>query len=559
MPIIPTPPIQGSPPPISSAFLRDFTGGINLSADDLQLPKNQFADALDIDPDVKGGFVRRSSFRSLGNAGTTTDASKPVKFLYHYQNDTDNGYILMGNTDGTHDRLATWNSAAITDGGARTALLTFTTDADTTLSYRWSAALMARATTVTEQYLYIHRDYLTPTQTFQTDGTLHAELTDAFGNYNDNLAAPAGGKSPKASLVCAHGSYLFHADVRENSVRHPARIRWSHPGQPGDYRTNDFIDVGEGQDNDRIVAMVSAQGRLFMFKHHSVWVLDGYSTETYAITKIADGVGIPNKACAAGYLDGVVFFDEAVGVMKITPMNKGWKVEDMFSNISRAMDDGRLTDSRNVTLTTCGTKIAVSGMKWQGATRTNRTFIHDENVGDGWWVYSVGFSYLATFTGSAGRHFIMGAGPFTNEGGASTTYQNFLAIQQVLSTDVDDRFDATNEVNYNGYLFTSWVDGGDPARKKRFRRFSLTFDAMATNKSFTVNAYRNWSVDIPPVRTFTVAGLGTATPGIAGQQNNVRGGAMGTAYSAALKITGPNDVAWGVNQVTFRFVPKRVT
>ena len=145
MPIVPTPPIQGSPPPISSAFLRDFTGGINLAADDVQLPNNQFPDALDIDPDVKGGFARRLSFRSLGASGLSTSTSKPCRFLMQYPFETSSGYIIMGGTDGTHDRLAKWAAADILDGHARSGLLTFTTDSDTTLVYRWTGTLFSPA------------------------------------------------------------------------------------------------------------------------------------------------------------------------------------------------------------------------------------------------------------------------------------------------------------------------------------------------------------------------------------------------------------------------------
>lgn len=560
MPVIPTPQLRGSPPPISSVFLRDFTGGINLSADDIQLPLNQFADALDIDPDVKGGFFRRSSFRSLGNSGLTTDATKNVKFLMQFPDDVTNGWILAGSTDGTHDRLATWATGDISDAHARTSLLTFTTDANTPLAYRWTGAIIGKANVVGDPQLYIHRDYLTPVQAWTTANTLAAELTaSALANYNENFAAPVGGCAPSASIVCTHLVYLFHGDTREAGVRHPSRIRWSHPGQPEDYRVDDFLDVAEGTDNDRITAMVSNQGRLFIFKRHSVWLLDGLGHDTFSLSRIANGVGAVNHAAACAYLDGCVFFDEALGMQRIKPQTRTWQVSPMWDNLARAMDDGRLTDTRQAVVAVAGTKIAVSGMKWKGATAPNRTFVYDENVGTGWWCYSVGFSALAGYAGSAGRHWIMGCGPFTNEGGASTTYQNFVCIQGILSSSTDDRFDATNAVTYNGYMFCPWVDAGDPARKKRFRRFSLTFDSMATNKSFTVDAYRNWSVDIPAVRTFSVAGLGTATPGIAGQQNNVRGGALGTGYSAAVKITGPNDVAWGINQVTFRFVPKRVT
>lgn len=557
MPIIPTPPIHGSPPPISSAVLRDFTGGLNYNVDDLQLEANETIDCLDVVLSEEGGFRRRRGFRSLGVTGLS--ASVTPKYLFHFPA-TDNGDILVGGQTTTpDDALAVWQSGAVTDAGARSGLLTFTTDS--TLAQTWSGALIKAVNdTLGNQALYIHRDYLSLVQKYRNNMTLSAELADSYGAFNEDFAAPTNNHAPKASICCNHSNYLFHGDTYENSLRRTSRIRWSHPGQPGDYRANDYIDVGEGQDNDTITALVSAQGRLFIFKSKSVWVLDGFSAETFAMTKIAEGIGAVNKNAAQASIDGVVFFDRYLGLHKITASNRTWNVVNMWNKLSKAIDRGDITGTANVTVACVGPRIYISGMLWQGAAHPNRTWVNDYRAGEAWWVYSVGFELMTSWTSSAGGRYLLTAGAFTNEGGASTTYYNYPNMHAYL-TGANQLSDVlgTTVVTYKGHLTTSWANGGDPSRKKRFRRFSMVFLNMAASSPFVVDAYRNWSIDVPPVRTFSVAGTGSPTASDFGQQINVRGGALGTAYSAAVRVTGPNDQNWVLNQITFRFVPRRIT
>lgn len=556
MPVIPTPHIQGSPPPISSEVFRDFTGGLNYGADDLQLKPNETVDCLDVILHARGGFRRRRGVYSLGVTGL--DSTQYPRFLKHFPADDNGDIVVGGHTTGpTADKLAVWQNAAIVNDGARTALRTFTTAS--TLDANWSGALMKRVNGAAgEQILYIHRDYLSLVQAYSNAGTLGAEIADAYGNYNDNFAAPTNNHMPKASIACNHSNYMFHADTYENSIRRTARIRWSHPGQPGDYRTNDFIDVGEGQDNDTITALVSAQGRLFIFKSRSVWVLDGFSAETFAMTKIAEGIGCVNVNAAAASMDGVVFFDQHIGLQKITASNRTWNVVNLWQKLGRALQDGRMGVPRAACVAVAANRIYVSGIRWKGSPEPNRTWVTDALVSDGWWAMSVGFKLIAPWTDNAGTVYIMGAAPYTNEGGASALHYDYPTIYGYLSANSSDKLGAST-VAYTGHLTTAWANGGDPSRKKRFRRFSCVFLNMAASSPFIVDAYRNWSVDVPPVRTFTIAGTGTPTSADYGQQINVRGGALGTAYSGAVKITGPNDVQWVFNQVTFRFVPKRIT
>lgn len=558
----PVPP--GGPPPLRTVIIRDWSGGLNLGADDFQLPLNSTPDALDVDPSPLGGVERRASFRSLAASGLDT-ATKPKLLTYFQSNANANGIIVMGGQDSLgHDNISVWSGTDISDGHAKTAIHQFT--ADSTLGRTWSAASMKPVNGNENSIrLYIHRDYLSVVQPMQNDGTLATALGDAYGNYNEDLTAPAGGFMPKAVVMCAHLAYMFHATTYENSVIHHSRIRWSHPGQPEDYRANDYIDVGAGVSNDAIRALVSWGEALFIFKEHSVWVLTGYDANTFALTRLADNIGAANKNCAVAGANAVYFFDEFLGVHEIVrarTAQAGYMIQPLWNDLNAAIDDGRLDASTTSSaygpcMDMAGSRLYISGVKWRSATSPNRTYVYDTAMRNGWWPYSVGFWLVCGFIDANGEKRIMGAAPFTNEGGASTTYLNFVCIQDYLSTDVDDRFNATNEVTYTGHIVTGWVDGGDAGMKKRFRRFNLVFDDM--NASWTVLGYRNWSNTTPTPRTFTVAGSGDAAAADYGRQISKRGGALGSGFSAALKITGPATKAWALNSVTFRYVPRRIT
>lgn len=553
MPIIKTPPISGSPPAIRSAILRDFTGGLNFRDNASQLTANELSDLANCDIGGQGGVSRRSSFRPLG-ASAITVVNAP-QFLFHLPDDVSNGYVFVGaqSATGPTDKLSYWQTLA--EAQAPDATRSFVTAS--TNAYYWSAALMKPTVAPGDQYLYIHRDYLAPVQAFQTsDNLLHSEMGDpAVSGYNENFGSPGAGKMPRASIMCAHLDYMFHADTYEGGLRRTARLRWSHPGNPGDYRALDFQDIGEGQDNDRISALVSYMGSLFVFKERSVWVVEGSSPATFSFKRIATGVGCGNKNAVAVSQLGLAFFDRVLGVHEIQFAringHRFWHCVPMWQKLSPAIADGRITNTRQACMAWVGTKLFVSGLIEGGAAHANRTYMMDTIVGPGWTRYNVGFITIACYKPYNAPPQLMGSAPFDGSQAGATNYDRIA--MQGLNATVPDQFDGTNNQSYSSYFQTSWVTGGDSSLKKRFRRFSMVFGNLATGHGFTVNAFRNWQFNLP--RTYTVNG--NYTSGNV-EQINVRGGTIGTGYAIALKVTGPTDRAWNVDQLTLRFIPQRI-
>lgn len=562
---IKTPIVGGMGPQIRSQVLRDFRGGLNFSADGPQFAANEVIDCHDVDLQGNGGFKRRYSFRPLGSTGLGTSAVP--KFLYHIPSTGTTGVTLVGGQAGSpaHDKLAVY-SVSLTEGIAPTTTLTFTTDS--TVGTTWSAAMMARVSAPGTSYVWIHRDYIAPMQRYDTTSGLTTELADSHGAYNDTFTSdgvgstyngvPTGNHCPRASIVCAHLDYLFHADTYETATRHPARVRFSHPGEPGDYRTDDFFDVGEGQDSDAITAMVSAYGALFIFKRRSVWMLEGYSADTFSLKRIAYGVGAANKNAACTSQQGIMFWDQMRGVHAISYMHTAggrmWTVEPQWKNLHVAIENGRFTNEENVCLIWSGTRLYVVGLNDSGADLPNKTYVMDTEVGPGYWQYDVGFDLGRDYVDQFGLHHLMGTSPYRGQTGA-TQYKDRVNIHAFAPATLPDKYGSAS-VDYNGSLTHAWIDGGDSSLKKRYRRFSVVFDNMESTHTIAGVAYKNWD-PVTQQRTYTIAG--NASSFVAGTDINKRSGTVGTAYAVAIKLTGPNDRDWRIGQITHRFIPQRIT
>jgi hypothetical protein len=78
-------------------------------------------------------------------------------------------------------------------------------------------------------------------------------------------------------------------------TRDPNILFYTPPDNPDDVPAAYFIPVGQG-DGDEITALWAAKESLFVFKRRSIWVLEGYSHETFSIRQLTTGVGCDSQA-----------------------------------------------------------------------------------------------------------------------------------------------------------------------------------------------------------------------------------------------------------------------
>ena len=126
------------------------------------------------------------------------------------------------------------------------------------------------------------------------------------GSWNDDYLTPTHGVAPSAELIEAHSGYLFAANLSEDDISFPNRLRWSHPTSPDDWASLDFIDIDTG--GNRITALQSYEDHLLIFKPDSIWALYGYDADSWQLVQKSSTIGAPTPQCVTRSETAVFFY-----------------------------------------------------------------------------------------------------------------------------------------------------------------------------------------------------------------------------------------------------------
>lgn len=570
-------PPAGSLKPVQLLQVRDFTGGINLRDDAFQVKINELCDCLNVDVLPTGGVQRRKTVQPFNaaalpsaprNVWTYLDVAAPQVLVQVGVA----GHVAWATSSGVFTTLSTapWSSAV-------TGLMRATT--------------MARLTGATANvgHNYIARNAEQTSVVW--DGTTGSALTDAYGAYNDDISSPAGGKFPKCRYVKSHLGRMFAAWTVENSINFKNRLRFSHPGEPEDWRTLDYIDIDPGVKGDEITGLAEWGDQLLIFKRRSVHILSGYSPETFQVTPLTLEVGAVSQEAIASSEQGIAWFDADRGVFLYSGSAISWLWEKLVAKIT---DNTIQTAFRSVV--TCGWLAGrlYCNVPWEsGATTNTRAFVYDPVV-QAWTVHQYdgqfGLGPMASFKPNNALTLSLGCSPSTN------------FVFSVESGSALDNVGGTDE-GFDSYFVTAWFDAGAPGVLKRWRRPTFIADDDVLTK-YTVSVWRDYKVQSVD-RTFPLQfgtspfaqpvldtlyddttetydgdalydGSGTAAipvgflvwgTGVWGQlwgeasvggQGIAKGSAFGTALAVRLQINGPTDLAWNMNSMQFRFIMGRI-
>jgi hypothetical protein len=398
-------------------------------------------------------------------------------------------------------------------------------------------------------------------------------------SFNDNISAPTGTNMPKAKCIAAHNGYVFIANTNETGTAFPSRVRWSHPNQPADYRTLDFIDVDTGHDGDQITALVPFHDRLLIFKANSVHVLYGFGTDSFAIQPLHQSVGAVSQeaVCVTDY--GVYFFSWPEGIMWFD----GHEVKWAFERIWPAIQDGRIPASlqANITVQWINRRVWVSVPFGTGATGNNRVFVLDPSLvrksrykvstEGGWTAYGLTLGPMLEWQppGSASQYLA-----------CSVSTNSIVKLHQ--STLASDQYNSAGSlVPISSYYFTRWIDAGNPAIDKRWKRPEFTVRRSTAGGQVRVDVYRNYDPATLLRTSFISLAPGTVNPltwdtgahnsnmvwdtttWAADSDNSelvVKGATLGRARAVQLKLSGPTSpiTDWTVDSIVFKYIPRRV-
>lgn len=537
--------------------VSDFTGGLNVRDDPAVLAPNELADCKNVRVMPHGGLQRRKTVHKLN-----TSTAGGVRNLWSFFG---NGVAHLMTQDANDAKYSTGSSTftAINPDGLTTAGI-------------MRAATMSRLSSAASERCYVQRN--AENAAWKWSGSAATVLTNSVGGYNDNIAAPAGGRMPLAKFITTHSGYMFHANTVEAAgAAFTSRVRWSHPGEPEDYRTNDYIDVGV-DDGDQITGICSTGATLYVFKTRSVWALTGYDPSTFQLAKVADRVGAVSQEAIAKSEDAVYFFDGVRGMFAISSGKITWlwpKLATLLSGgtIQAAYLVGQSAGFPGVTVGWLDARLWVGVPYGTGATGNTATFVFDPQAGGAWYRYEFETAE-APGEVSAWLEWTPPAAdpvPFV-----------VMNASQVVQLEYDDGSTDVASSPAGGVPFvssfrTAWFTAGPRGVKKRWRRPTFVLNAniatVLSVKAFvdyrSVNARNQQQLVVIPEagggKVWGVNNWGADLwgPALMGQSTLVRGSAFGNAFALQLDVGQPRDdndanPMWGVESIEFRYLPQRV-
>lgn len=480
----------------------DFTGGLNLISQNYKLRPNESSDMANVDISERGGVSRRRGWtdkltvaaagHSRGKYGKAQDET--VNHVVYLDDDDDTAYYWDGGTSSTQLTLAGVVQAGVvgSDTDWTENNIDWATFENITYGARGDRTAGARVT--------ISYD---PSGVDASTANSVSAMTDPAPSggptaWDVDYDSPSGTKFPRCRFVAAHQSMMWAAYTTETDgggeTDHPSRVRWSHPGDAGSWRENDYIDVDPGVDGDAITGIVPFRDHLVVFKSRGAWAIFGYSPDTFQVIRIADDVGAVARGAVAATEHGVFFYDEFEGVY----LWDGQKATWLFEKIEPALRDGSIKDGDKTVLGLLDHRLWVA-VRWTDASNSlaGRVFIWDP-IFNGWTSYT-GFS--PSSTQDPNNHvrnvFMYDA----KDGNGELPYvelahNNGADISSICQVDVngvhEDTIQGATE-DVNAHYLTPWIDMEDPARDKRWRRPEFIMSG-GYSQTTVVEIYRDWNL-----------------------------------------------------------------
>lgn len=520
----------------------DFTGGLNLRADQFQLAPNESPKMLNVEIDPRGGVFSRGAMRRI-NSTPVTPNWEPEN-LFQFSGATVN-YAMLGT-----GKVGATSGGVFYSTGSNFSDLSISVDAQHGPSFApWGATL------------YISTGFTT---SYKWDGTTKTALTASGPVWQASYTAPTGGYFPSAKLSVTHAGKVFVANTKENGVEYPNRIRWSHPNSPENWAEQDRIDINDG--GSEIRAIVVYGGHLVVFKPEGVFAVFGYDSDTFQVVEISRTVGIPTSHAVVSTERGVYFFSYPGGLM----LYNGERVIDLFEPIRPAITNNDINpaaiDEVYVNYINRRVWVSVPYSETTTPTTTTTVFVYDPSVSErgAWLMFST-----ADGCGVAGGCTFIQKDGTTKHIAAHPTYPSVLEVD-VYSNSYDN-IGGTDSYFVNRYR-TRWMDAGSYSQKKMFRRPDVVIKQADVVSSLTLDIYadyeestktKSYNVSVPVATSGMIWGISYwgqsnwGAPNVGSQI--VNGRSIGLAKSIQVEFSGTAGVRWGINSFTLKYNPRKVT
>ena len=528
----------------------DFTGGLNLRADQFQLARNESPDMLNVEIDPRGGVFTRGAMREINSSAIPYATTWNPQRLYAFNGATPN-------------LMLTTNNRVFKSTGGNFSVLEYSAGNPVVPQQEHGACFAEWSDT-----LYMCMGIAGSGGYKWTSGATYATALTASGtNPNDWQAygSPIGGKMPTAQHLIVHANKMFAANTTENGIAQPNRLRWSHESLPEDWLFDDYIDFEGGGVGITGIAVVA--GQLVVFKKNAIYIVYGYETADFQVVQLTSTLGCDSHDWIASSETGVYFYSHANGLY----FYNGTTLVDLFENIRPIYPLGYVNDAAEsaVSVSYIGRRVWVSlpYSKTTAATDPTISFVYDPTIRNGSWVAHK----------TSDGYGLLGGTNFTPTGGVTGSYMIHPTLPRVLRVDVyDEEKDliGTTQQNFDSYYRTGWVDGRSYSQKKMFRRPDFVVKQADTERLINIKVYHNYEEALGNERksfnlTLPASGRGMKWGSgqwgvdrwgvIAEGAQLMRGSNLGLARSVQLLFTGPSGLAWGIDSIAYKYNPRKIT
>lgn len=555
--------------------ISDFTGGLNLRADQFQLARNESPRMLNVEIDPRGGVFSRAGYKTKHANAIISSGQWNPKGLYNYRG---NSPQIMLSTSISTDATPVDGKVYYSNGGNFSIL---NSAASVSVPVK---SVNGAAFTSWGKKLYIAPGASVPNCYRWTDGATYATALTASGPTWQPYALPVGGYMPRAELCITHANKMFVANTYENGVAYPNRLRWSHENLPEDWFQDDYVDINAGGEGIRGLQIVD--GQLLIFKPKAVYLLMGYDADSFQLVELSTTLGIEHpQQCVAG-AGGVFFFDYPNGLYFYNRNG----IQDLFERLRPIIIKKEINASAldEVTCSFVNNRLWLS-MPYkdidEGTAPAYATvnFVFDPTVGrNGAWIMfqsSNGYGLISgcDWNDSQDNSYHLMINP-------DSTFPYVYAVDNYAYTVDDVLVGATpsSTGEFESYYRTSWFDYGRYAQPKTFKKPYFVMKEVDENTEIKVEVFKNYNESQSTSGSESMIVTGTITGGRYGVDtwgNAVYGidtvGSVikrnticppGTAYSIQLEFSGPNAATspttigrkWGLNSISYKFKIRRI-
>ena len=448
----------------------DFTGGLNVRADQFNLAENESPDLLNVDVDPRGGVSRRNGVTAINSTALTGD----VRSLFAHSSASYN-QIMASVTASSNSTL--WYA---TTGN-------FTQIASSAGNITMTGAVPPRAVTFND-YTYIVNAALFDTSyaAVKWSGTGNADRLTPDIDASD-------GHFPCARYVTTWAQFVWVAYTLESSTYYKNRVRFSKVNDAENWTATDYIDIDVGEDGDYITAIIPDGDRLLVFKQNSVYAIYGFSRDSFEVRNITRVAGCRDGSQPVATTAGVFFWYAEDGVYLLTYDDLAWA----FERIKPKIDDTSISFSTAPSLMWFDERLWVSvdytsGESAAGATQTNRrnTFVWDPSLGPAgaWTRYDVNARWLWAYRPTGADHVGLAV---TSEWDGTAAFTRVAKVNQNTDEDLYDPSDAAVEI-YSHYQ-TGWFSGNRPTFAKRWGKTRTVMLADNT-MSVVMSIYKDYDL-----------------------------------------------------------------